>query len=109
MGSELVGESFVLFVSAGIIIYEYQRSKLKELEKAEKLNAIATKERYELQQQLNTIHTRIETMEQSLIILLQQQMQQEQQEPTTATATTTANSHETNGNLLDLLYWWRRK
>ena len=110
MGSELVGESFVLFVSAGVIIYEYQRSKLKEMEKAEQASAKAAQERYELQQQLHAIHTRIEAMEQTISVL--------QQLPPVV-PTNVNQHHETqpesqkvnqnNNNLLQLLYsWWRK-
>ena len=111
MGSELVGESFVLFVSAGVIICEYQRSKFKEMEKAEQASAKAAQERYELQQQLHAIHTRMEAMEQTISAL--------QQQLPPAVVPNVNQHHETqpesqkvnqnNNNLLQLLYsWWRK-
>jgi optic atrophy 3 protein len=105
MGSELVGESFVLFVSAGVIIYEYQRSKLKEMEKAEKANAKATQERYELQQQLNAIHTRIEAIEQTISVLLPKNEGEVNESGAEPASTSTATNTK---SLLQLLYWWRK-
>ena len=105
MGSELVGESFVLVVSAGVIIYEYQRSKLKEMEKAEKANAIAAQERYELQQQLRAIHTRIEDIEERILLLLQQKEdREEKKEQEKAQAAFSAAGE----NLLHFLHWWKK-
>ena len=110
MGSELVGESFVLFVSAGVIIYEYQRSKFKEIEKAEQASAKAAQERYELQQQLHAIHTRIEAMEQTISVL----QQLPPVVPTNVnqhheTQPESQNENQNNNNLLQLLYsWWRK-
>jgi optic atrophy 3 protein len=117
IGSEFVGESFVLILSAGVIIYEYQRSKLKEMEKSEKLNAIATQERFELQQQLNNIHIRIQSIEQTIQLIQErqllkqieeevddehhQQQQQQQQGPKTSSSSSSLNK------LLKLIYWWK--
>jgi septal ring factor EnvC (AmiA/AmiB activator) len=111
MGSELVGESVVLFISAGVIIYEYQRSKQKEMEKTAKAQAIATQERYELQQQLNAIHTRIEAIEQSIEMMV---LSQQQKENTIAAKHIECESDTTitpkkSGNLLNILLpWWRK-
>ncbi len=107
-GSELVGESFVLVVSAGIIIYEYNRSKQKELEKAEQASAKATRERCELQQQLTAIHARMEAIEQTI-------QQWKVQPPTpplrdpdqTAAGDMITNTIESNW-LHHLLYWWKK-
>ena len=109
MGSELVGESFVLFVSAGVIIYEYQRSKLKEMEKAEQASAKAAQERYELQQQLHAIHTRMEAMEQTILVLQQLPPVVPNVNHHHETQPESRNDNQNNNDLLQLLYsWWRK-
>ena len=110
-GSELVGESFVLVVSAGIIIYEYNRSKQKELEKAEQANAKATRERCELQQQLTAIYARMEAIERTVEHLKGQppptlQQQEPDTDPTSAKDMIT-NTIESNW-LHHLFYWWKK-
>ena len=111
MGSELVGESFVLFVSAGVIICEYQRSKFKEMEKAEQASAKAAQERYELQQQLHAIHTRMEAMELTISALQQLPpavVPNVNQHHETQPESQNENQNQKN-NLLQLLYsWWRK-
>ena len=109
MGSELVGESFVLFVSAGVIICEYQRSKFKEMEKAEQASAKAAQERYELQQQLHAIHTRMEAMEQTILVLQQLPPVVPNVNHHHETQPESRNDNQNNNNLLQLLYsWWRK-
>ena len=108
-GSELVGESFVLVVSAGIIIYEYNRSKQKELEKAEQANAKATRERCELQQQLTAIYARMEAIERTVEHLKGQPPTLQQQPDTDPTSAKDMITNTIESNWLHhLFYWWKK-
>jgi hypothetical protein len=69
IGSEFIGESFILLVSAGVVIYEYNRSKVKEQEKYEQQRLQAERERQELQTQLHAICIRLNAMEDSILQL----------------------------------------
>jgi optic atrophy 3 protein len=66
IGSEFVGESFILIVSSGVVVYEYNRSKVKEQEKYEQERLQAERERQELQTQLHAIYIRLSSVEDSL-------------------------------------------
>lgn len=85
IGSEFVGESFILIVSSGVVIYEYNRSKVKEQEKYEQQRLQAEQERQELQTQLNAIYIRLNAMEDSLL-LLQTTPNEEEPAPTVESA-----------------------
>lgn len=64
IGSEFVGESFILVVSAATVLYEYNRSKEKEDRKAEQKLRDAQAERHELQLQLHALDVRLHALEQ---------------------------------------------
>jgi len=62
-GAEFVGESFVLLVTGGTVVWEYNRSKEKERVAEEKQIAIATAERKALQAKLHSLNIRVEALE----------------------------------------------
>lgn len=62
-GSEFVGEFFVLGVSIGTLLFEYNRSLNKEAEKAEKKRAEAAAERKDLQRKLHALDLRLQALE----------------------------------------------
>lgn len=63
IGSELVGESFILAVSAMTVLYEYNRGREKDAAKAEAKRAEAATERRELQRQLHALDVRLKALE----------------------------------------------
>ena len=64
IGSEFVGESFILVVSAATVLYEYNRSKEKEEAKAEQKRTEEAAKRRELQLQLHALDVRLQALEQ---------------------------------------------
>lgn len=62
-GSEFVGESFILAVSAGIVVWEYNRGYEKAQEKSELVRAQAAMERSELQAKLGALDARLKALE----------------------------------------------
>jgi hypothetical protein len=62
-GAELVGESFIVAVSGGWIVWEYNRGKEKERAKEEKVQANAKKARDDLQAKLNSLDVRLKALE----------------------------------------------
>lgn len=63
MGAELVGESFILMVSGGWIVWEYNRGKEKDRAKEEAVQAKVKKDRDDLQAKLNTLDVRLKALE----------------------------------------------
>ena len=55
LGAEFVGETFILLVSGGTVVWEYNRSKEKERSKEQALHDIATKERQQLTSTISRI------------------------------------------------------
>jgi optic atrophy 3 protein len=62
-GAELIGEGFILFVSGGIIVWEYNKSKEKEQKKAEEKRQEAKAERRALQAKLHALDVRVQALE----------------------------------------------
>ena len=62
-GADFVGESFILGVSMGTVLYEYNRSRKKAASDAEKKRAAASQERRELAAQLHALDVRLEALE----------------------------------------------
>lgn len=62
-GAEMLGETFLLGVSGGIVIWEYQRSREKDRAKQEKAQAEATQERQALQAKLHALNVRLQALE----------------------------------------------
>lgn len=62
-GADFVGESFVLLVTAGTIVWEYNRSKEKENAKEEKRRAEAKAERQALQENFKALDARLQAVE----------------------------------------------
>jgi hypothetical protein len=62
-GAEFIGESFILMVSGGWLVWEYNRGKDKELAKEEAVQANAKKDRDNLQAKLNTLDVRLQALE----------------------------------------------
>lgn len=62
-GSEIVGESFILAVSVGWMLWEYNRGNEKTRVKEEKQRAVAKHEREALQAKLHTLDVRVKALE----------------------------------------------
>ena len=62
-GAELFSESFILFVSGGIVVYEYNRSSEKEKAKEESRLQQITDEAARLQAKLNSLDKRLVSLE----------------------------------------------
>ena len=62
-GAEFIGESFILMVSGGWIVWEYNRGKDKDRAKEEAVQAMAKKDRDDLQAKLNTLDIRLKALE----------------------------------------------
>ena len=62
-GADIVGESFVLVVTAGTMVWEYNRSKEKEKQKEEKQRAEAKAERQALQDNFKALDARLQAVE----------------------------------------------
>jgi hypothetical protein len=62
-GAEFIGESFILMVSGGWIVWEYNRGKDKDRAKEEALQAKTKKDRDALQAKLNTLDIRVKALE----------------------------------------------
>jgi hypothetical protein len=62
-GAELVGESFIVMVSGGWIVWEYNRGKEKDRAKEEKVQAKAKKDRDDLQAKLRALDARLKALE----------------------------------------------
>lgn len=62
-GAEFVGETFVLLVSGGTVVWEYNRSKAKEIQSAEEKRQVATNERRALQAKLHALDVRVQALE----------------------------------------------
>jgi hypothetical protein len=62
-GADFIGESFVVVVSAGLLIWEYNRSNDAAKAKDEAKQAIAKAERDALQQKLITLDVRLKALE----------------------------------------------
>jgi hypothetical protein len=62
-GAEFVGESFIVMVSGGWIVWEYNRGKDKDRAKEEAVQAKAKKDRDQLQAKLNTLDARLKALE----------------------------------------------
>lgn len=62
-GADIVGETFVLMVTAGTMIWEYNRSKAKETAKDEKRRAEAKAEREALQENFKALDERLSAVE----------------------------------------------
>lgn len=65
-GSAFVGEFFVLGVSIGTVLFEYNRSLGKEAEKAELKRAEAAAERKDLQRKLHALDLRLQALEETV-------------------------------------------
>lgn len=64
LGSELIGESFILGVSVAAVVWEYNRSKEKERKKEDAIQQTAQQERDALQEKLNSLDIRLHALEQ---------------------------------------------
>jgi optic atrophy 3 protein len=62
-GAEFVGESFILTVSIGVLLYEYNSQSVKAKDKEEKAKAKAKAERDELQAKLHALDVRLKALE----------------------------------------------
>jgi hypothetical protein len=62
-GAELVGETFILSVSVGWLLWEYNRSKEKENDKESKRRAASKAERDSLQAKLHALDARLKALE----------------------------------------------
>jgi optic atrophy 3 protein len=62
-GAEFVSEAFVLFVSAGAVIFEYNRTNEKTRQKEEGLRRKADQERSSLQAKLRALDVRVKALE----------------------------------------------
>jgi hypothetical protein len=62
-GADFIGESFVVLVSGGLIIWEYNRSNKAAKAKDDEKRAIAKAERVALQQKLVTLDVRLKALE----------------------------------------------
>ena len=62
-GAELFSESFIFFVSGGIVVYEYNRSSEKEKAKEESRLQKITDESARLQDKLNSLDKRLVSLE----------------------------------------------
>jgi optic atrophy 3 protein len=112
IGSELVGESFVLVVSAGVVIYEYQRGKQKELEKSQALHRAAQEQRDEIQSQINQLLSRIVSLEEHQQTMKQQQQQQQQvvakeRDDADSPLPSTITTNPTTTHRLFSWWWWK--
>ena len=63
IGSEFVGESFILVVSAATVLYEYNRSTQKEERKAAQRRAEVAAEQHDLQRKLHALDVRLQAIE----------------------------------------------
>lgn len=63
-GAEFVGESFILGVSMGTVLYEYNRNRKKSVADTERKRAVAARERQELAAQLHALDVRLQALEQ---------------------------------------------
>jgi hypothetical protein len=63
MGAELVGESFIVMVSGGWIVWEYNRGKDKDRAKEEAVQAKAKRDQDFLQAKLHTLDVRLKALE----------------------------------------------
>jgi hypothetical protein len=62
-GAEFVGESFIVMVSGGWIVWEYNRGKDKDRAKEKAVQASAKKDRDALQAKLNSLDVRLKALE----------------------------------------------
>ncbi len=62
-GADFVGESFILGVSMGTVLYEYNRNRKKSAADTEKKRAAAAQERRDLAAQLHALDIRLEALE----------------------------------------------
>ena len=62
-GAEFVGESFILLVSGGTVVWEYNRSKEKERKKEAKIREEARQQREALKAKLVSLDKRIQALE----------------------------------------------
>lgn len=92
IGSEFVGESFVLIVSAATVLYEYNRSKEKEEKKSTKKLEEAEAERAALQEQLHAINVRLLALEGAEILEQHHHRRHHSQNQHVAAAATTGAS-----------------
>ena len=65
-GAEFVGEGFILLVSSGVVIYEYNRSNIAAAEKERKKYAKAKAERDALNASLKALDKRLEKLEKAV-------------------------------------------
>lgn len=63
IGADFIGETVVIGVSAGIVIWEYNRSAKSNQKKADKKRAMAKAERDALQAKLVTLDVRLKALE----------------------------------------------
>jgi optic atrophy 3 protein len=68
IGSEFVGESFILIVSAWTVLFEYNRSKIKEEKKAAQKREEEAEARRVLQEQLHAINVRLLALESAAVM-----------------------------------------
>merc|ERR1711862_446197 len=63
VGSDVLGESFILFVACSIVVIEYNNSKIKERIKEEYNDEKIKKERNDLLYALDNINKRLDVIE----------------------------------------------
>lgn len=62
-GAEFVGESFILIVSMGVLLYEYNQASIKSAAKERQVQELHQSERDELQAKLHALHVRVQALE----------------------------------------------
>lgn len=75
-GAELVGESFVLLITAGVLVWEYQRGKEQSSIKEEKERMKQNIERMEMQQRLQALERRLDNLDATMQVVVGQLAQQ---------------------------------
>ncbi len=63
LGADLVSETFLLTVSGGVLVWEYQRSKASQQKQDQAERAKASAESQALQAKLSTLHVRVKALE----------------------------------------------
>ena len=62
-GADFIGEFFVFSVAGALVVWEYDKSKKKELKKDQKVQSQIENVKIELQRKMNTLETKIGEME----------------------------------------------
>jgi hypothetical protein len=76
-GAEFVGEGFILLVSGGLVVWEYNRGNEKSRVKEEKIRQTATEERNALQAKLKSLDVRVHALEDAAVAAKEQERKDE--------------------------------